>query len=267
MGIFNCKKKTNRQIKIPNDFALTFSSVCQISVSTELGLKILRGFFLKFFIDQEAFYCLICNINDMNYDKINNNMKINYNNEIKNINIKNYKDKRYIKNLKDLIVVEILEKDQIPKDYFLYLDIPTIIINDNLINIPIYIPYNEGEEFEAEGIIKQINEYEFTHSIQTKDDILGYPIICESTLSVIGINKKENSGNFIYPIIKIIEEDIRNRRNNGKYEKGKYIWEDGKYYIGEFKNKLPNGKGIKYYSNGNILFEGNFLNGKNIKMD
>ena len=189
-------------------------------------------------------------------------MKINYNNEIKNINIKNYKDKRYIKNLKDLIVVEILEKDQIPKDYFLYLDIPTIIINDNLINIPIYIPYNEGEELEAEGIIKQINEYEFTHSIQTKDDILGYPIICESTLSVIGINKKENSGNFIYPIIKIIEEDIRNRRNNGKYEKGKYIWEDGKYYIGEFKNKLPNGQGIKYYSNENILYECNFINGK-----
>ena len=33
---------------------------------------------------------------------------------------------------------------------------------------------------------------------------------------------------------------------------GKYIWRDGKYYIGEFKDNIPNGKGIKYYKNGNI---------------
>ena len=25
---------------------------------------------------------------------------------------------------------------------------------------------------------------------------------------------------------------------------------------------MPNGKGIKYYSNGNILYEGDFINGK-----
>ena len=34
------------------------------------------------------------------------------------------------------------------------------------------------------------------------------------------------------------------------------------YYFGEFKNNLPNGKGIKYYSNGNILYDGNLINGK-----
>ena len=98
--------------------------------------------------------------------------------------------------------MEILEKDQIPKDYFLYLDSPTIIINDNLINIPIYIPFNKREEFEAEGIIKQINGNEFKHSIPARNYLLGYPILCKSTLSVIGINKKENSGIFIYSIIK-----------------------------------------------------------------
>ena len=66
----------------------------------------------------------------------------------------------------------------------------------------------------------------------------------------------------IYPIINIIEEDIRKRRNNGKYINGKFIYEDGKYYLGEFKNNLPNGKGIKYYKNGNILYEGDWVNGK-----
>ena len=38
--------------------------------------------------------------------------------------------------------------------------------------------------------------------------------------------------------------------------------ENGKYYLGELKNDLPNGKGIKYYSNGNILYEGDFINDK-----
>ena len=55
---------------------------------------------------------------------------------------------------------------------------------------------------------------------------------------------------------------ILKKRNNGKYINGKYIWEDGKYYIGEYKNNIPNGKGIKYYTNGNILYEGEFINGK-----
>ena len=72
----------------------------------------------------------------------------------------------------------------------------------------------------------------------------------------------ENYGDFIYPAINIIKEDIRKKRNTGKYINGKYIWDDGKYYKGEFKNDIPNGKGIKYYSNGNILYEGDFINGK-----
>ena len=47
--------------------------------------------------------------------------------------------------------------------------------------------------------------------------------------------KLENYGDFIYPAINIIKEDIRKKRDKGKYINGKYIWEDNKYYIGEFK--------------------------------
>ena len=36
--------------------------------------------------------------------------------------------------------------------------------------------------------------------------------------------------------------------------------EDGKYYIGQWKNGLRNGKGIQYYSNGNIQYKGDFVN-------
>ena len=123
---------------------------------------------------------------------------------MREIIIKLEKKKRYVKSFKDSIVVEILEEDYISKDYFLYFDISNIITNDKLINIPIYIPYNEGKELKAQGIIKGINKYELKHSIKNRNDLLGCPIIYESSSFVIGINKKENSGNFIFPIIHIL---------------------------------------------------------------
>ena len=36
---------------------------------------------------------------------------------------------------------------------------------------------------------------------------------------------------------------------------GKEIYENGEYYIGQFKNGLRNGKGKLYYANGNIKYE------------
>ena len=120
----------------------------------------------------------------------------------------------------------------------------------------------------AKGIIKAVNKYEFTHLANTEQDSSGSPIFLENRIHVIGIhkqgniNKTENYGDFIYPAINIIKNDIREKRNNGKYIDGKYIYEDDKYYIGEFKDNIPNGKGIKYYKNGNIQYEGDFINGK-----
>ena len=44
---------------------------------------------------------------------------------------------------------------------------------------------------------------------------------------------------------------------DGKCEgKGKYIFETGDYYIGEFKNGLREGKGFQYYKNKNYQYEG-----------
>ena len=50
--------------------------------------------------------------------------------------------------------------------------------------------------------------------------------------------------------------------NDEKEGNGKYINEDGTYYIGQFKNYLPNGKGIEYYKNRSIRYEGDFIDGK-----
>ena len=38
--------------------------------------------------------------------------------------------------------------------------------------------------------------------------------------------------------------------------------DNGSYYIGQFKNDLKNGKGVEYYKNGNIKYEGEFIDGK-----
>ena len=47
----------------------------------------------------------------------------------------------------------------------------------------------------------------------------------------------------------------------GKYDgEGKYIYENGDYYIGQFKDGLYNGKGKEYDKNGNIINEGEWAN-------
>ena len=40
------------------------------------------------------------------------------------------------------------------------------------------------------------------------------------------------------------------------------IFYDGSYFIGQFKNNLRNGKGIEYYKNGNIFYDGDFIDNK-----
>ena len=48
---------------------------------------------------------------------------------------------------------------------------------------------------------------------------------------------------------------------NDKHEGyGKFIYANGEYYIGEWKNALKHGKGTMYYSNKNIKYEGDWIN-------
>ena len=180
---------------------------------------------------------------------------------------------RYIKSFKDdydldITAVEILDKDNIFNKYFLYGKFK--FKGKELKNTHIYIPqYPYGKELmNAKGEIKEINGNKLTHLANTEQGSSDSPIILDNTNIIIGIHKgsnkekKENYGDLIYPALNIIENDIRIKRYNGKYEEGIYIYGDSKYYIGEFKNNIPNGKGIKYYENGNILYKGDFIDGK-----
>ena len=47
---------------------------------------------------------------------------------------------------------------------------------------------------------------------------------------------------------------------NGKYEgNGKYICENGNYYVGQWLNGNKHGKGKVYYKNGDIKYDGDLL--------
>ena len=251
-------------------------SICKIIINLPQRTVFGTGFFLRINISQERFYCLISNEHVITNEIINNNnsILISFDSEFKKALIKLDSKKRYIKSFidkhLDITAVQILDEDNISRDYFLIPEIEERINNYYLINSQIYIPqYPKGGELKyTKGIIKEIDKYEFTHVANTESGSSGSPIFLEGTINVIGIHKEgckinnENYADFIYPVINIIKEDIIKKSNNGRYLNGRYTWDDGKYYEGQFKNDLPNGKGVKYYSNGNILYEGYFLNGK-----
>ena len=51
--------------------------------------------------------------------------------------------------------------------------------------------------------------------------------------------------------------------NNGKVEGfGKYFYENGEYYLGDWLKGKKNGKGILCYKNNTIKYEGDFVNDK-----
>ena len=50
---------------------------------------------------------------------------------------------------------------------------------------------------------------------------------------------------------------------NGKFEGiGKYYYDDGNYYIGQWKNGLGNGEGVLYFKDGRVIYDGEFVNDK-----
>ena len=267
--------------KLDNKITNVSKSICKLKIENILpnGIQTIfgTGFLLKFGIDLEPFYCLISNEHVITKNIINNsnnNILIKYDSEFKIANIKLDKNIRYIKSFEniplDITCVEIIEEDNINRDFFLWNEPEAFVKNADLIKSNIYIPqYAQGKELvNARGSIININKYEFTHLVSTEHGSSGSPVFLENSIDVLGIHKQgsksksQNYGDFIYPIFEIIKKDIIKKRNKGKYLNGKYIWDDGKYYLGEFKNNIPNGKGIKYYKNGKIQYEGNFINGK-----
>ena len=158
-----------------------------------------------------------------NKDKIN----IYYDNESKTKEIQLNENERYIKSFidigLDITVVEILDKEKISIDYFLepLLDVNTItLINSNIYRVQ-YTSENELNFFI--GKIKEIEKYEFAYlSCLERRCSSGSPIFLEKDIKVLGIHKAYNIedfqlyGEFIYPVINLVKNDIKRKRNNDK---------------------------------------------------
>ena len=84
--------------------------------------------------------------------------------------------------------------------------------------------------------------------------------ICENGDYYIGQWKnglRNGKGKEIYKYGDSYEGDCVNDKWEGN---GKYIWKDGHYYEGQWKNDLRHGKAKEYYADGNIKYDGDFVN-------
>ena len=203
-------------------------SICKFTIKMNGGNDYYNGtgFFMN--INDSKKYVLT-NYHIISEKIINENIEVQiYNNKIMKLTLNN----RYIKCFpvpKDITVIEIKETDEIYNDIEL-LDYDTNYtqkgykIYKNADVFSIEYPYGKGA-VSASGRIKDIEDYEFEHTIPTDGGSSGCPIILLNNnfnlMNVIGIHKEAdyykniNRGTFIGEIFKkeyngiIVENDIK----------------------------------------------------------
>ena len=201
-------------------------SICKIIYPNNVG----TGFFIKLFKNGKPLLLLMTNEHVITKNMIENKQTIDvyYNNQKKKINITLDRHKRYIRRYNyiniDCTIVEIIKEDNINEDYFLLPNIDFKDYNYNqLKNKKVYIvQFPLGKEMKySKGEITNIDKYEFTHLAGTEHGSSGSPIFLEQTTKVIGIHKaanndeKENYGDFIFPVINI----LNTKKNMNEYNK------------------------------------------------
>ena len=197
--------------KIDRVIAYVSKSICKVIIKKDSFYSQGTGFLLAIWIDNERFFCLVSNEHIIKKEFLNDEyiIKISYDNEFitKYIDLNN--NKRYMRSFTyigiDLTIVQILDEDNISKDYFLYPDEQNI--NNELINSSIYIPQFPGGKqlMNAKGKIKEIKNYEFAHLANTEQGSSGSPIFLENSIYVIGIHKAENTAQKIMAILYILQ--------------------------------------------------------------
>ena len=246
-------------------------SICKLQINLPDDKYIIgTGFLLKFLIENKYFFCLITNYHVINKEIIDSKRKLfflfNFENERRSIILDT--KQRIIKGFEnlDITVIELLDIDDINEYFFLT---PNLDYNI-FINKEIYIPqYPGGNELcYSEGNIEPISSFELIHNANTLEGSSGSPIFLKNTTTVIGIHKQGNSkklinfGSFIHSIIILFKEEYikyKCEKFEGNHE---FIYDDGSYYIGFWKNGLRNGKGKLFDKNGKLIYEGDWVNDK-----
>ena len=205
------------------------------------------GFFLKFERNKKPFHCLMTNEHALTKDRINKKEKIiiKYENEKKELSLELNKEERIILDFKDfnidISIVEIIPKDKIDDTLFLS---PSSNINEEYyINKDIQlIQYPNGENLSiSEGKITDLftsYQYMFYHEASTESGSSGSPIVIKDKETVIGIHKGSING--------------KKKKKNVGILIGNVIEQLKEYKI--------NNKRKEYYDNGELKYEGNFLN-------
>ena len=202
----------------------TIKSLCKVITPKETG----SGFLIKFFKDQQDFFCLMTNEHVVKKEFIKKKKTITfyYDSGAKTREIQLNPEERFIKDFTDMYidatVIEILPKDDIPKDYFLTVLLDYLINYKQLVGQEItIIQYPKGELNYSHGFIKNLTQdekYGFVHGASTLGGSSGSPIFLKGTTKVIGIHKASddkkivNFGDFIYPIFNYFRNF--SRKNN-----------------------------------------------------
>lgn len=140
------------------------------------------------------------------------------------ISIKLDKKERYISYFddeKDVTVIEIIDKDKIPENKYLLADLSYKYGYDIYKNGKFLLagypkdPLYEKERHISSGEIKEIDGFEFEHSLDTRHGSSGAPICLFDNIKVIGIHKQGdryepiNYGTFIGTIIDELENEYK----------------------------------------------------------
>ena len=246
---------------IPSSIPTIFKSLCKI----EYGNSISSGFLIKLFKRTKDFFCLMTNEHVITKEMIKQRRTITlcYDSEAKIKEIDLFPDERFIKDFTDInmdiVVIEIIPKDEISKDYFL---IPPIdyMYNYHLLKNKeiIILQYPYGQLSYSVGKIKEINQNEFTHLASIEKGSSGSPIFLKANLRIIGIHQsgtkimQENFGYFIGPIFQFFKNFGKN--NISTENKGENKDEVKTIFSKDIKLNNPNNDD---FLNNNILKEDN----------
>lgn len=262
---------------------------CTVKIKICIDEKINKGsgFFLKFKRNNKIFYCLMTNQHVIKYKYIKSKIEIliKYDNENHYLSLKLDEEERIIicfnKVLDlDVTMIEIIPKDKINDSYFLT---PSINPQFNLQKKILLVQFPLGNTLSfSRGNILGIdcyNKYYFYHNASTQSGSSGSPIALETDNKVFAIHKattqdqRYNIGIFIGIIVEIMKEykkngNFREYYENGdlKYEgnfkddefdddNGRFYFENGECYIGQFKHGKKHGKGFILDKNQNLKKE------------
>ena len=248
-------------------------NICKATIKIILSDgKKASGFFMKFKRLNKSFYCIITNQHVIKPNIYQNTeIIIKYDNENKTLKLKLDEKERFILYLKDLLnldmtIVEIIYKDNIDESFFL-LPVENETNYYKFLGRTIQVaqyPYGLFLSM-SEGIIQGIaenNKYILYHNADTDHGSSGAPIVLKGENRVLAIHRgatPDHTKNIGVFIIGMISDIITQLQRNGK---GVEYYKNGKVkYEGDFKNDEYHGNGTYYFENGEVYY-GEFYKGK-----